>query len=513
MSLITNTQNRSRTIESPAIMLLLIPLVSICALGIARISWNPLVLLASFAVGGILALTILTFAIVLNNNKPLIQPATIFVTTSLGYALSAIFLLSGAQSRSYRYILTPENVPHFTEALGYALAGMISFLISYAFLIKEKERLASRICVNENEIHISRERVTRVVTVFYSVGLIGYYLFVQSSGGIRILLEQTGKRNILRTTEYYRTLFQLTLVAGWIWFAYDKRALKKPLFWVQAIVTVLFLMSLGNRGAVIIYVATYLVIGIYRSTKAYKVSLSQFLSRLPSIILVMVFSLSVMFGGLAWREASYAANRSGGGVTIDLFFERLARYQDGELLAASLFGQSNLAGIESLATIVEIVPDELAYMRGQSFIWTFLMPIPRAIWPNKPTTLGLHIKRTLWSENAIGGGVPPGITGELFLNFGLVGVIIGNSIFGYCSGRVYLFYIRHSEKVFAQLFYIFYSTVFVFYLTKTEFRTGLYRFIVVALALYAVNQYILRNQKNSMQSRLDPASSLKSFRQ
>jgi hypothetical protein len=72
------------------------------------------------------------------------------------------------------------------------------------------------------------------------------------------------------------------------------------------------------------------------------------------------------------------------------------------------------------------VPETVGYQYGRTMLTWLVAPVPRWLWPEKPDIgVGRELGVPVF-QRAIGtGGVPPGIIGELHLNFGLAGVFFG----------------------------------------------------------------------------------------
>lgn len=490
-------------IRTTSAIISLFTILAACGLAvtIAYTPWEPYFLIATALVLLITLTSAGTVFYLLMCKQIIIQPITIYLATCFGYVTSAIFLMNGGQSRSYAYYLTSAELPHFVKALFYVWLGITCYIVAYLMTAQKQIKDVD----NSSHYEVSTPKLAIIIISLAILGFTGYFFFVQSSGGLRYLAQNIYARNSLRTTEYYRALFQLTMVATWIWFAYDKHALQRLFFWPLALTVLVALLSLGNRGVVILYVISFIVLHIVVKGKNENTllpkNLISWLRKTPLLLLLAAFIIVVMFGMLAWREASFTAKSKTGDITVDLISEKLLRYNNMELLLSTFLGQSNLAGIESLSTIIEFVPSDIPYLYGQTFYWTVMMPIPRFIWPDKPTTLGIFIKRAIIDSDATGGGVPPTWIGELYINFGVLGIVCGNFLFGFISARIYNIYRRHfhSKRIFFRLLYSFYSIYFVFYLTKTEFRTALYRFLVIVFVLWIVDFVIRKRQTKAKQ--------------
>ena len=442
----------------------------------------------------ILATLAFPFAYISIYKESALQPITIYAIVSSGYILGAVYLLIEKQSNPFHYHLDESSFPYFIKALLYVLVGIISFEIAYFSMRRTKNY--QEIFMGRYSINIYPVRWEFAIVTLTFIGILGYYLFVKSSGGLLVLMRSIILRNRLRTTDYYRLLFQFAQVANLLWFAFDKKAVKKITFWGFTLLNLLMLASLGNRGAVLLFVIQLLVLDELRSEYSRLPIVRRRIKQLIKLIIFIVLFLAVGIGLLAWRQASISSVR-GGIFSVDMILYNAAKFMHVDTFMRFMLGGANLASIEAVATIIEATPNQMNYLWGRSFLWLLLMPIPRVIWPNKPTTLGIFVKRTLFDRYAIGGGVPPSWIGELYLNFHVAGIIVGSVVFGYISAKIYTYYLQRREDPFVQVFYTYYFTVFVFNLVKTEFRTSVIRllgFIAALLTAYFIARYRSRTQ-------------------
>jgi len=436
----------------------------------------------------------------LSNGQSLIQPATIYSATSAGYVFGAIFLISGGQSRSLRYILTPENLPVFTFSLFVVVVGLASYLTSY-YLTLGKRTYDFSIdddIVNDNHsgLDLTKRKIVLIaLAITIGIGLIGYWLFVRSSGGVANIAQNIHSRTLLRTTDYYRLFFQFLQASTYLWFIFDKAAFKKIPFLLLLLLNLYTMITLGSAAPIILFV--FFLMAIWNS---YKRPIQNPLNKLPRWLLqgglVLAFIFVLLIGRIGWRDASVVARHSvSTDLNISLIVERTTSYGMTEVFS-SVFGGANLASIESLSRIVDAVPTKLDYLYGQTFYWTTLSPIPRALWPEKPvTTIGLYLKHHLENSNAVAGGVPASWLGELYLNGGLLGVVVGQLLFGYFSARVLQWFYVNNNNRFARLHYINFVVIFTFYITKTEFKTALNRGAGFGVAFILVH-FLLKNYVN-----------------
>jgi oligosaccharide repeat unit polymerase len=92
-------------------------------------------------------------------------------------------------------------------------------------------------------------------------------------------------------------------------------------------------------------------------------------------------------------------------------------------------GSRKFLDIAKTAHIIDAIPEKFPYMYGSTLVRWVAMPIPRTLWPEKPTLgIGPELGPVVFGTS--GAGVPPGIIAEMYLNFGLLGVLAGMFAFG-----------------------------------------------------------------------------------
>lgn len=126
-------------------------------------------------------------------------------------------------------------------------------------------------------------------------------------------------------------------------------------------------------------------------------------------------------------------------------------------LLETTVGGRHFLDLTKTAHIIEAVPREVDYQYGRTLVTWLVAPIPRVLWPGKPR-IGAGgdltgIFGTVWTS-----GVPPGIVGELYLNFGLPGVLVGMLAIGLLLRSLYATFQPHFPEPAFVLIYALLST-------------------------------------------------------
>ncbi len=468
-------KNRQQTNVILPFLIIIVMFVAVLSSGFSPWYW-----LAIISSTGLLFVLLVPLFQILKNNSLIIQPYTFFAMTSMGYVLSSTFLMLGGHSRSLNYVLNDTRLPSFALATFYAFIGSLMFYISYAIVFPEYHR--AKILFSKRS-RVSNTKLILAIILLSIVGLIGYYLFISSSGGIRHLAENILHRHRLRTTDYFRFITTFLQAATYLWWMCRPRAYKSMLFWGHVLLNLFVLGSMGSAGPVIFYVAFLMSIQLLRVGNLN-------INRLPYgryVLIMVILYFVLMIGRIGWREASAIAGRdSSQQLTVDLVAARsFAYFSDSQQFLSSWLGGATINSIESFANVVELVPQDIDYLWGETFYWVVITPIPRVWWPDKPSVnLGIYVKRQMTGFEATGGGVPISWFGELYLNFGAWGIVPGSLLFGLCSGLVARWFVRRSHMLVTYLFFIAFSLVFVLFLSKTELKTAINGVAAILVPLF-----------------------------
>jgi len=116
---------------------------------------------------------------------------------------------------------------------------------------------------------------------------------------------------------------------------------------------------------------------------------------------------------------------------------------------------SRFYGLDSLMVCVRMTESSGHYLWGSSFIELFYWFIPRALWAGKPYSFSYQfaVPFSDYTGYASEAFVTPSFFGELYLNFGICGILVGSVAFGIIARAVYEWLIvdRNSRK--CQLLY------------------------------------------------------------
>lgn len=167
----------------------------------------------------------------------------------------------------------------------------------------------------------------------------------------------------------------------------------------------------------------------------YRFKLSQYSRAVRAVVLVAI--LGAVFVLQAYLDATRGQR----------FYGTAAGRQHAMFSAENFMGI--LGGIDVNFRLYEVavaeIPSTRGYLRGAGYVPAFTFLIPRVVWPDKPVSSGYTLSqmwfRTRKLESNI--GVPP--PGELYANFGPLGVILGLFVCGKVV-RVINSYLRYHSS-------------------------------------------------------------------
>ena len=356
------------------------------------------------------------------------------IFTPINFVLVSIFFGVTVQSvylcllddRSHRFAVgIATDADSLMVAIAAISLGMLALVCGYAFA---RSRPGPR-PPSLGPDGWARGRLLSVCTVLMGISLVSlaYYavffdvldqIAEQFSVKRRVVDEDTG---VSRTLGYVRFGVNLSQLAFFLlatyYFSFPKRARPltlRPLLWAAGLAGLVMPFVASSRLGLLSFVLGGCIIHHYASG-GWKI-------RRAGTVLVAAVAVILLMGVLRYtqtRGLSYDEYRSGVSVVE---------------MAEPLLGSSNFMGVGKTAAIIEAVPDRLDYLYGTSYLTWIVAPIPRAIWPDKPI---IRIGRVL--GYAIFGtadttGIPPGAVGELYLNFGWLGIPLGMLAFGLFLG-------------------------------------------------------------------------------
>ena len=342
-----------------------------------------------------------------------------------------------------------NNQALFDKTLLYSFLAIASFYIGYANPLGKK--IGRNFPIPNRLRQPWRYRRVMFISIIYMiVGSIGVALAVTRAGGIGVFWGNLQGRQILAQASQssFASLSVLTSIATLLLFTYSfKRSLLKIWALFGLILTTILILPFGGRTAVLTTPLAIVVIYYYTRSQFHFKRLRSALMLLAIATFVVVFI--VVFGALRAYSARQG-NLAGATSALD---SRLSDPFDSFV--------REYVQYDWFAIVVDVFPSQLSYLGGDSFVETFTLFVPRALWPAKPSPIAFQVNKFVGGP---GTGTPASLPGELYLNFGLPGVIIGMVLFGLILKALYSLLRAHITNPSIILLYAYHSPICIVFL-------------------------------------------------
>ncbi|UKO94022.1 oligosaccharide repeat unit polymerase family protein [Gordonia amicalis] len=246
-----------------------------------------------------------------------------------------------------------------------------------------------------------------VLYLTYGLGVVAMLAYWVRAGGIPVFAADLENARLTALTgsgvPFYMSF--LMMVGYWLMLA-PRSPVSSGTRWILFILTVLLLASTGWRNTVFAFVVLTLLIQHY----------------------IKPIRTPVIFGAGAAAVL--------GAVAVGLYrvqSSNLTNYATYQLVASSDYlGATRVylstyfdAFARNLATVFDIVPYSMPYQHGKSFIWNFLALVPGS----SLEPFDFKLKQAA-GQGFAGGGLPPTLVGEFYVNFGTAGIFVGMMVIG-----------------------------------------------------------------------------------
>jgi hypothetical protein len=314
---------------------------------------------------------------------------------------------------------SPESLARGTDPIALVTAGLGVTVVGVTATLAGL--LVARVhgplpCVQSRDV--SSQRFLVLVVVAGIVGLGASLLFLNNAGwttGGQVVESLSGKRRIsvgdgvTSSGSFMSRVAQLPAMAGVAWLCLTMSGIRTR--WSRSGPTILILIGVfipvaassrtdAIQIVVLVAVAGWLA-GVFRPL---------------AVVVAGALSLVVLAGLLSLRCESAVGQSCG----------------VGDSLIQQLFGTEHWASVTKTGHIVQRTPEAVPYQLGATYVATLAAPVPKALWTDKPQVRAgpLVGEKVLQLGRDGRTGAPPGLFGELYLNFGWAGVVGGGVVFG-----------------------------------------------------------------------------------
>ena len=320
-------------------------------------------------------------------------------------------------------------------ALSIAIVGLIAFYVGY--YCRLGAAISKHVPIMSGAI--SQRRLRFCGWAFIAVGAAGLWTYMETSGGWRqfwSLPHGYGGKPELSTAYIYQ-LPELMII-GFFLIAYDAIASKR--FTVLTVARVgaasiggigVYTILWGRRTFVLWVLLTIFILYFLRKGRRPR----------PTVILLLgLIAYLAISLTLAYRSYFY----------LGASWEDLAGVKPVGVATAAISQPGD--EFDSFLAIVGLYPDPINYDYFGIYGRILIHPIPRLVWPDKPPLFVSSWDEFLF-RTGISWGASDSVLGDLYIQMGLLGVLIGMFLAGVLFKFLFAYLMRAPSAPFMQLFY------------------------------------------------------------
>lgn len=402
----------------------------------------------------------------------------VVLSVAIGVSGKAFYVCLGPQER-VDFLLLDKAPQDLLPAALIMAVGLLCHSLGYVYG-NVRWRLPS-ITILESD-RWETKRLTSLVGILVVVGLLSFVLFtLRLDASFSDLSDLSSKRFVqitgsehLGAQGYLRWGIRLIELAFYLVFAHwaaTKRKLWSLLgvvVFTLALLAVAFPVFASSRRTIFFMVIRAIIIWICIRREPR-----------PRYVAALVAAVLLVFGSML----SFRQGRS------DL--ERIQQHVSVSGVLEVTVGGRYFLDLTKTAHIISAIPEKLDYQYGRTLLTWLVAPVPRALWPEKPAIkVGIELGPLVFRTNKVT-GVPPGIISELYLNFGIPGVLAGMLTLGFFLSSLYATLRPRFPNKAAVLIYALASVQFTLDLLGGEVSGAVIAFLMnvipLALALMLVS--------------------------
>lgn len=330
--------------------------------------------------------------------------------------------------------------------LVYTCAGFIALLAGYySFLPKLINRSLYRPRLLKGELQGKGRAIVPKIFAIYSIGLLARVVLI-ARGQAAFLLDPYQDLTLLNIFQLLESfcIYGYALYTIWLLTMPYKRARLIVWLLILAIETAFGFFS-GVKGFIIPLFGIPLLLYHYLRKR---LSIRQVVRWAVVVVFVLIFLIFPLIN--SYRVVFY---EMAGYSSVDAALSAWSRahwsFHENQLAATVTESirsfMNRFSGLDSLSIIVA----DPKYQRGKTLTIFFIAFIPRFLWSQKPVLdVGRQFAVEYWNQPVnVQNAMAPTTIGELYWNFGLIGVLIGMFLLGVIYRTAYLYFIKGSGHV------------------------------------------------------------------
>lgn len=436
-------------------------------------------------INSIIMANILIYIIIFVNlkNGNIFSPISLFSVMYITAPASVYYLLlEGLENSHFIEVYSSYNL--FFDYLPYTiflfLIGYIAYAVGYFSFLKKSKQYYSESFSIDNLV------LKYFIIIFMTITLVNFlYIVFSTTGNPLTYFRQMSVNRYIYTTELSTFGYNFGVFSIYLYQYYLLKNNKKPsIIFISS--SMLMLIIKASAGRIFQTMATILIIlGIFYT---FSMITDKNTKYSKYILFTVTFGIIIY----VFRAAGSFYFHGGYDTFIDAVYDIISR------LTYYIFGRGNVVNIAIVPYILNNWESDYGtYLYGSSALSGLVkfFPFLKETFPSTS-----YLIKNLWFEDIIGGALPPTCIGELYINFGLIGTVIGMLIMGIISSILFNIY---SNKVsfIKTIIYMHFVCFFILLFPKTDFSSFPFFEIFFSLLMFIlvlfISEYFRRKQNDS----------------
>jgi hypothetical protein len=331
----------------------------------------------------------------------------------------------------------------FTEMLGIALLGAVSFVGGYEFMLRRATRHGGSAVGSVFDF----SRATLLATGLAAVGIAAFAGFLASAGGIATLEaifrsgREAGLEPAIEANRHLWQAYYLLVPAAVVLLGVGWTERRRAIVLAALVLISLFLLReipLGARVSLLPLIGAVFVLYYLRRSSR------------PSPRTLIVLALFSLFASAFLSDLRARTTRD------ETVIQTIARAASPSRLADSRLLGPDTEMAATFAAALTVIPESLDHSYGKTIFGDLVIrPIPRPLWRGKPRPPRDRLIATLWPAEHEAEAVNPEFSLLLYLywDFGLIGVVAGLALGGVGCSALYRYLADRNADTSAQVVY------------------------------------------------------------
>ncbi|RCX29145.1 oligosaccharide repeat unit polymerase [Bacillus sp. AG236] len=376
------------------------------------------------------------------------------------------------------YGVGPHKAITLNEEKGYQVlliifGGFLMYLMGALFvssiLIKREQNSKNikKLQKEETLVQVKR-RYTKIKKLSFYIGVVAMVAFWAKAKGIPALMPDLENSRVVALEgngiPYYFSMS--IMVSVWIYFMQDVKIKKQAIY---LIIGVALLMSTGWRNTSVALICVAIILYHYRKPIPFKKLV------ITGVTLVFVITVSGLF-------RIYSSDLQG--------YELMTMMESGNYIGAffSYLYSYPVVFTDNLILVIDGFSISKQFLHGASLVWNFFLLIP-----GYDVQAFDFVLKDYLGRGFAGGGLPPTLLGDLYLNFGYIGILIGMIIVGALNSFLHHKFMNNRNNLVGL------ASIIALYYLSVSIRGGLENItlittwlLILVLALSKMSKYKIK---------------------